>query len=126
MGIEKTYELPDGQVITVGNERFRTPECLLQPEFLGLEHDGIHTATYQSIMKCDVDIRKDLYRNVVNEDQGDRATRTKVQCLDWWIYSRVAHHLPEHVDHPPGLQRVRPGHRAQVMLLRKNQQKMRR
>jgi len=63
--IEKTYELPDGQVITVGNERFRTPECLLQPEFLGLEHDGIHTATYQSIMKCDVDIRKDLYGNVV-------------------------------------------------------------
>lgn len=63
--IEKTYELPDGQIITVGNERFRTPECLFQPEFLGLEHDGIHTATYQSIMKCDVDIRKDLYGNVV-------------------------------------------------------------
>lgn len=63
--IEKTYELPDGQIITVGNERFRCPECLFQPEFLGLEHDGIHTATYQSIMKCDVDIRKDLYGNVV-------------------------------------------------------------
>jgi len=63
--IEKTYELPDGQIITVGNERFRCPECLFQPDFLGLEHDGIHTATYQSIMKCDVDIRKDLYGNVV-------------------------------------------------------------
>merc|ERR1712182_134905 len=28
---EKTYELPDGNVITVGNERFRCPEVLFQP-----------------------------------------------------------------------------------------------
>merc|ERR1719153_1058360 len=30
----KSYELPDGQVITVGNERFRCPEALFQPSFL--------------------------------------------------------------------------------------------
>nr|GFA51780.1 actin [Tanacetum cinerariifolium] len=37
--VEKSYELPDAA--------------------------GIHETTYNSIMKCDVDIRKDLYRNIV-------------------------------------------------------------
>jgi len=62
---EKTYELPDGNVITVGGERFRCPEVLFQPSFIGKEASGIHDTTFQSIMKCDVDIRKDLYTNIV-------------------------------------------------------------
>jgi len=62
---EKTYELPDGNVITVGSERFRCPEVLFQPSFIGKEASGVHDTTFQSIMKCDVDIRKDLYANVV-------------------------------------------------------------
>ncbi|GAM20888.1 hypothetical protein SAMD00019534_040630 [Acytostelium subglobosum LB1] len=43
----------------------RTTEALFQPSFLGMESAGIHETTYNSIMKCDVDIRKDLYGNVV-------------------------------------------------------------
>lgn len=80
--IEKSYELPDGNIITVGNERFRCPEALFQPSFLGKEAAGIHTTTFNSIKKCDVDIRKDLYGNIVlsggttmYEGIGERLTR---------------------------------------------------
>jgi len=62
---EKTYELPDGNVITIGSERFRCPEVLFQPSLIGKEAAGIHDTTFQSIMKCDVDIRRDLYSNIV-------------------------------------------------------------
>mmetsp|Transcript_8201 Transcript_8201/g.30254 ORF Transcript_8201/g.30254 Transcript_8201/m.30254 type:complete len:276 (-) Transcript_8201:168-995(-) len=62
---EKQYELPDGNVIVVGSERFRCPEVLMQPSLMGLEQDGVQHATYSSIMKCDLDIRKDLYTNIV-------------------------------------------------------------
>lgn len=46
------------QVITVGSERFRCPEVLFQPSMIGIEGAGIHETTFNSIMKCDVDIRK--------------------------------------------------------------------
>merc|ERR1711879_249969 len=63
--VEKNYELPDGQVITASTERFRCPEVLFQPSLIGKEDEGVHALTYNSIMKCDIDIRKDLYGNIV-------------------------------------------------------------
>ncbi|ETO24808.1 actin [Reticulomyxa filosa] len=63
--IEKNFELPDGQVITIGAEGFRCPEVLFSPSLIGKESKGIHKLIYESIMKCDVDIRRDLFTNIV-------------------------------------------------------------
>jgi actin-related protein len=63
--LAKDYELPDGNVISVDVARFKCPEALFQPSMIGKEADGIHATTFQTIMACDVDIRKDLYANVV-------------------------------------------------------------
>ncbi|KAH0570960.1 actin [Spironucleus salmonicida] len=59
------YELPDGNVIKVNVARFKAPELLFKPELQGKEMDGIHQLTFKSIQKCDIDIRSDLYTNVV-------------------------------------------------------------
>jgi len=63
--IETEYELPDGQLITIGSERFRCPEVLFKPNLIGLEQEGIDSLTYKAILKSDIDIRKSLMENIV-------------------------------------------------------------
>jgi len=64
--MDKNYELPDGKQITIGNARFRCPEYLFKPlEMNGREFDSIQDLTYNSIQECDVDVRRDLYQNII-------------------------------------------------------------
>ena len=63
--IGRTYELPSGDVITIGNERFRCPEALFKPTLLGKKSAGIHETCYNSIMKCNMELRKDLFYNII-------------------------------------------------------------
>jgi len=62
---EKLYKLPDGTHITVGSERFRCSEALFQPSLVYKEAAGVHEMLFQSITKCDEDIPKDLFSNIV-------------------------------------------------------------
>ena len=62
--LEKSYELPDGHLITIGNERFRCPEAMFKPSFVDVE-TGVHEAIYNCILRCNVDIREDMYVNIV-------------------------------------------------------------
>ncbi|CAD8043591.1 unnamed protein product [Paramecium primaurelia] len=61
----RPYKLPDGNILIIQNQRFRCPEILFSPQIIGLEISGIHYLSYSSIRKCDLDIRKDLYNNIV-------------------------------------------------------------
>ena len=62
---EKSYELPDGHVISLGSERFRTPEVLFNPGLIGSEGNGIVERLTGCIMKSDIDLRKDFYSNII-------------------------------------------------------------
>lgn len=76
-----SYELPDGNTIDVGVERFKIPELIFQPhllETLGLGDEtpdlkmadgsplrGLPALILENINKCDVDVRKDLFGGMI-------------------------------------------------------------
>ncbi|XP_066478717.1 actin-related protein T3 isoform X1 [Tiliqua scincoides] len=63
--IEKTWKLPDGQIIKIHNQLFRCPETLFRPSNVGMEAPGIDKLLFNTIMKCDIDLRTTLYANVL-------------------------------------------------------------
>ncbi|XP_064418446.1 actin-like isoform X4 [Latimeria chalumnae] len=63
--IQKEFILPDGNVIKVQNQRFRCPETLFAPSNVGMEAPGIHKLCFNSIMKCDIDLRSSFFVNVI-------------------------------------------------------------
>jgi len=65
--LTKNYELPDGQIVAVNTPRFMAPEALFDPGLIkeGDEALGMHDMSYASIQDCDVDIRMDLYGNII-------------------------------------------------------------
>ena len=62
---EMEYEMPDGTVIKVKDQRFRAPEILFHPEMIGEEAGGIDQKCYDSINKSAIDLRKDLYQCII-------------------------------------------------------------
>jgi len=73
-------------VITIGSERFRCPEVLFTPSMVGMEAAGIDETAFNSIMKCDVDIRKDLYGNVVLSGGVSATYLLLVLSLSHWHF----------------------------------------
>jgi len=63
--LEMSYTLPDGNICKYSVQRFKCPELLFQPELAGKELKGVHKLTFDSIMTCDLDVRKDLYANII-------------------------------------------------------------
>lgn len=63
--LEKTFNLPDGQEIKIGDERFRCPEVMFDQTIISGQSSGIHETLYESIKECDVEIHKDLYANII-------------------------------------------------------------
>ena len=110
-----------------------------------MESAGIHETTYNSIMKCDIDIRKDLYANTVLSGGStmfpgiaDRMQkeisalapptmkikiiappREEIFRMDRWLHPGLPLHLPADVDQQAGVRRVRSIHRPPQVLLKR-------
>mmetsp|Transcript_17475 Transcript_17475/g.19645 ORF Transcript_17475/g.19645 Transcript_17475/m.19645 type:complete len:324 (-) Transcript_17475:45-1016(-) len=63
--LESEYRLPDGTICKFASQRFRCSELLFQPSLGGRDLKGVHQLTFDSIMTCDLDVRKDLYNNII-------------------------------------------------------------
>ncbi|XWS52461.1 hypothetical protein CRYUN_Cryun11dG0072500 [Craigia yunnanensis] len=71
------YELPDGQTIEIGADRFKTPDVLFNPSLAqtipGMNNfaeispsvRGLPQMVIESINRCDVDIRKELFGSIL-------------------------------------------------------------
>ncbi len=65
---EKAYILPDGNEMKIGSERFRAPEIMFQLGLIGKDvpgTSGVHDLVKNSIVECDLDVRKALWENVI-------------------------------------------------------------
>lgn len=72
-----SYELPDGQILEFGADRFKFPDLIFNPSLLqtmphmekldNLGHSlrGLPQMVIESINKCDVDIRRELFSSIL-------------------------------------------------------------
>ena len=67
MNNESLYKLPTGHKISVSEQCLRCPELLFSPSIS--QHcqieDGLQQQTFSTIMKCENDIKKNLFQNIV-------------------------------------------------------------
>jgi len=62
---ETSYELPDGTTVAFGNQQIRCPEVLFKPNMIGKDFPGVDKAVYNTIQACDIDVRRELYENML-------------------------------------------------------------
>jgi len=117
---EISYELLDGEVIKIGNERFRCPEALFDPSLAGIPRGtngcGIQQCTHNSIQKSPDELRLKLYDNIVlcggssmfpglgdrlqnevsilNPDMGVNVTATTQPKYSAWLGGSILGSLP--------------------------------
>lgn len=63
--VVKNYELPDGDIIEVGSERYEGPEVLFTPrKIYGSEEKGLVELIAGIIKRCPIDVKRPLLENI--------------------------------------------------------------
>ena len=59
------YTMPDGKTVRISSQSIKCPEVLFTPSLLKKDFGGIQQFCYNSIQKCDQDLRRELYGNIL-------------------------------------------------------------
>ena len=62
---KKEYILPDGNIVELGNEIYEIPESIFNPNILEMETNNLPKTILDSINKCDISTRKELFNNII-------------------------------------------------------------
>jgi len=94
------HELPDGSIMTINDERFRASEVLFRPELVGKETEGIHYLAYDSVERCEMDIRKELLNDIVLSG-GSTMFPGMAERLQHEVSQLCMSHVPVNIVAPP-------------------------
>lgn len=59
------HRLPDGSEVSLGPELSQCMESLFNPSLVGREHGGVPAIASESIRLTDIDLRREIYQNVI-------------------------------------------------------------
>jgi len=99
-GKEKSFDMPDGSKVTVHNQIIRCPELMFRPVMDNLEVRGLHELVHKTAMDCDVDVRKDLFGNIVMAG-GTTMFPSMKERLQEDVQKKVAESVKVKVTAPP-------------------------
>eukprot|EP01084_Bolivina_argentea_P188517 324511_1 len=85
--LTKKYKLPDENIIEIRDEQFKCTEMIFNPHLININETSLPKLLYDGIMKCDIDIRRDLFENIVLSggntmfDGIEQRLYNEIQCL---------------------------------------------
>lgn len=63
--LERSYELPDGSVVSFSYPRFEAPEIMFDPSKIGYEYKGVHETIHEIIQNTSEELQKYLCENII-------------------------------------------------------------
>jgi centractin len=97
---QTVYQLPDGQAITLGAERYQAPSILFDPSLMGSEEMGAADILTTAIAKSDLELRAKLFGQVVVAG-GSTLTPGWGDRLLQEVRSRAPAHARIRISAPP-------------------------
>ncbi|VVC28833.1 Actin family,Actin, conserved site [Cinara cedri] len=64
---EQQYKLPDGMIVSIKTEAFKSPEILFNPALFDIENEqgGLHDIVQSSCSACNINEQSTMYENIV-------------------------------------------------------------